>query len=287
MAMSDLDASFNHHSDGGDYMSLLIRCILVTMLMTGGWTGLVRGEEGAPTETTAPTGTDSNPDSQGVESRGLPKPPPIFNPAAKELRPIPLGTVNRLPLRATSVFDTQFNVNADGPNPVKSYLATYLTTLVYPEFIDQLSGSSLVQNETYTKSLHTNPATFFSEFTRYTAHLFHNPVYAWIYSDQGGYNPEAMLISTSKAVFAVFRGTDRVGAEKTKAGYNYAEWVSSNFYAIHDDSDVPALAGKVHKGFWDSLKTRLLLRGQQFSAHNVTTTLMLCGFHSHYCCLSC
>jgi len=30
-----------------------------------------------------------------------------------------------------------------------------------------------------------------------------------------------------------------------------------------------------------------LLRGQQFSAHNVTTTLMLCGFHFHYCCLSC
>ena len=72
------------------------------------------------------------------------------------------------------------------------------------------------------------------------------------------------MISTSKAVFVVFRGTDRVGAERTKAGYDYAEWVSSNFYAIHDTPDLPTLAGQVHKGFWDSLKAspKVIRQGQ-------------------------
>jgi len=201
---------------------------------------------------------------EGVESRGLPQLKPGLKLPSSSLAPLPPGTFNRFPLRAASVFDTQFNVNADGPNPINSYLATYLTTLVYPEFLDQMSGSSLVQNETYAKSLHTNPASFYSEFKKHTAYLFTNPTYAWIYSDQGGYNPEAMVISTSKAVFVVFRGTDRVGAEKTKAGYDYAEWVSSNFYAIHDTPDLPTLAGQVHKGFWDSLKAspKVIRQGQ-------------------------
>ncbi|MGH7307636.1 MAG: RICIN domain-containing protein [Candidatus Rokuibacteriota bacterium] len=171
-------------------------------------------------------------------------------------QPLPSGTFNRLPLRATSVFDTQFDVSTAGPNPVNSYLATYLATLVYPEFLDQLSGSPFRQNEPYAKSLHTNPASFYSEYRKYTAYLFANPAYTWIYSDQGGYNPEAMVISSPKAVVVVFRGTDRVGAAKTKAGYDWAEWVFSDFYAIHETPDLAPLAGQVHKGFWDSLKAR-------------------------------
>lgn len=207
-------------------------------------------------ESTSPE-PSSSPTEEDVQSRALPQLKPLTpNLTVPTQRVLPATAFNRLPLRATSVFDTQFNVDANGPNAVNSYLATYLITLVYPEFIDQLSGRSLVQNETYTKSLHTNPASFFSEFKRYTAHLFSNPIYAWIYSDQGGYNPEAMVISTAKAVFVVFRGTDRAGAEKTNAGYDYAEWVSSNFYAIHDDPDLPTLAGKVHKGHWDSMKAK-------------------------------
>lgn len=210
-------------------------------------------------ESTSPE-PSSSPTDEDVQSRALPQLKPL-TPLTPNLsvpkQAVPLvAAFNRLPLRATSVFDTQFNVDANGPNAVNSYLATYLATLVYPEFIDQLSGRSLVQNMTYTKSLHTNPASFFSEFKKYTEYLFSNPVYAWIYSDQGGYNPEAMVISTAKAVFVVFRGTDRVGAETTKAGYDYAEWVSSNFYAIHDDPDLPTLAGKVHKGHWDSMKAQ-------------------------------
>jgi hypothetical protein len=172
---------------------------------------------------------------------------------AQNLPPLLPGTFNRLPLRGTSVFDTQFNLNAAG-HPVNNYLATYLATLVYPDFLDQLSGSRFKQNETYTKSLHTNPASFYSEYKKYTSYLFTSPAYSWVYSDQGGYNPEAMVISTPKAVFVVFRGTDRVGAAKTKAGYDWAEWIFSDFYALHDTPDLPTMAGQVHKGFWDSLK---------------------------------
>jgi hypothetical protein len=189
----------------------------------------------------------------------------LLSPSLRVVHAQSAPQFNRLPLRGAGAFDTQFNLNAAGPNSINSYLATYLTVLVYPDFLDQLSGSPLRQNDTYVKSLHTNPAAFYSEFRKYTAHLFSKPTYTWIYSDQGGYNPEAMVISTANAVFVVFRGTDRVGAAKTKAGYDWAEWVFSDFYAVHDTPDLPTLAGQVHKGFWDSLKARpkVIRQGQQ------------------------
>jgi hypothetical protein len=173
---------------------------------------------------------------------------------------------NRQPLRGSSAFDSHFDLNADGPNPVNSYLAIYLTTVVSPEFLDQLTGSTLKQDTSNTAAMHTNPIFFYNEFVRLTKHLFTNPVFTWVYGTSGGYDPEAMVISTSKAVFVVFRGTDRVGARPSGIGggaYQWAEWMNADFKFNQINPDLPTLGDarqstsgevKVHAGFWESLK---------------------------------
>lgn len=198
-------------------------------------------------------GVPSSPQVDSKELYNRPKrEPAVQKPASGTKRP---PTFNGT-LQPQSVFGQNFNVSASGHDPVNSYLAIYLSALIYPEFLDQLTGSPFIQNEGYTKTLHTNPIAFVNAFIQDTANLnfFTAPSYKWFFGEQGGYDPEAMVITTTNAVFVVFRGTDRVGAEKTLTGYQWAEWFASDFYAIHDTPDLPTLTGKVHKGFWDSLK---------------------------------
>lgn len=248
-------------------MSKVLRVCLCIFVCTIASTIVALAEE-APSQPTEAPSTEAPPETvdQGVESRGLPQLRPGQQLPAQGLRPLPPGTFNRLPLRGTSVFDTQFNLNADGPNPINSYLATYLTTVVYPEFLDQLTGSALKQNTSYTTSMHTNPVFFYNEFVRLTKHLFTNPVYDWVFGTQGGYDPEAMVISTPKAVFVVFRGTDRVGSLPSGiagGAYQWAEWIKTDFRFHAINPDLPTLGDssqtkdgetKVHQGFWESLK---------------------------------
>jgi pimeloyl-ACP methyl ester carboxylesterase len=62
-----------------------------------------------------------------------------------------------------------------------------------------------------------------------------------------------MVISTPKTVFVVFRGTDRVAQAKKKVGYDWAEWIQTDFVALGIPPQVGPLRGLVHAGFWGSL----------------------------------
>jgi len=162
-----------------------------------------------------------------------------------------------------NVFNVRFNERATGAAPANAYLLTYLVTLIYPEFLDQLSGDPLKQDADYVQRLHTKPQDFVQEYASRTHHLFWNasappgaadqpPQYVWVWGRSGGWDPEAMVISTAKAVIVVIRGTDRVAGKK-KLGYNWAEWIQSDFRALPVAPDVVGLSGHVHKGFWESM----------------------------------
>ena len=162
-----------------------------------------------------------------------------------------------------NAFNVLFNERATGAAPANAYLLTYLVTLIYPEFLDQLSGDSLKQDADYVRRLHTTPQDFVQEYASRTHHLFWNasappgpanqlPQYVWVWGRSGGWDPEAMVISTAKAVIVVIRGTDRVAGKK-KPGYDWAEWIQSDFRALPVAPDVAGLNGLVHKGFWESM----------------------------------
>lgn len=163
-----------------------------------------------------------------------------------------------------NAFNTGFNENAVGYAPSNAYLLTYLATLIYPEFLDQLSGVPLTADMAYVTRLHNTPQDFVQEYAKYTQHLFWNsalpqgpanspPQYVWVWGNRGGQDPEAMVISTPTTVFVVFRGTDRVAQSKNKAGYDWAEWIQTDFVALGIPPQFGALRGLVHAGFWGSL----------------------------------
>jgi len=163
-----------------------------------------------------------------------------------------------------NAFNLVFNEKAIGYAPPNAYLLTYLTTLIYPEFLDQLSGDPLTADMAYVARLHNMPQDFVQEYAKYTRHLFWNsaqplgpanspPQYVWVWGQRGGQDPEAMVISTPTTVFVVFRGTDRVAQAKNKAGYDWAEWIQTDFVALGIPPQFGALRGLVHAGFWGSL----------------------------------
>jgi len=163
-----------------------------------------------------------------------------------------------------NTFNAIFNENAVGYAPSNAYLLTYLATLIYPEFLDQLSGDPLTADTEYVTRLHKAPQDFVQEYAKYTHHLFWNtalppgpgnnpPQYVWIWGNRGGQDPEAIVISTPKTVFVVFRGTDRVAQAKKKVGYDWAEWIQTDFVALGIPPQFGALRGLVHAGFWVSL----------------------------------
>ncbi|TLY31957.1 MAG: hypothetical protein E6K56_04150 [Ignavibacteria bacterium] len=71
-----------------------------------------------------------------------------------------------------------------------------------------------------------------------------------------GYDPEAIIISTSTTIYVVFRGTDRVSCNPVGSlGYNVAEWAASDFQFLKRDASVlgPNIHGGVHRGMAQSL----------------------------------
>ncbi len=150
----------------------------------------------------------------------------------------------------TDVFSTTFNLSATGKNDINAYLLCYLSTLIYPDYMALKLNNN---TEAFLTKMHTNPDAFEVEYKRVIAPLFNNPVIEFFHeSDRLGYDPEAMVISTSTANFVIFRGTDRVGSNNPGILYNVAEWISTDFDAI--PMQVPGLTGKVITGMWKSLE---------------------------------
>jgi pimeloyl-ACP methyl ester carboxylesterase len=172
-------------------------------------------------------------------------------------------TSNHLP-RGTAAFDKRFDIDAHGYNATNSYLAIYLANVVYPEFLDQLTGSPLKQDTSSTTEWHKNPKTFYAEFVKRIEYLFKNAEFTWVYGVHDKYDPEAMIISTSKAVFVVFRGTDRTGSALTGVAggaYQWDEWLKTDFKINQISPDLSSLGTgptesgetKIHAGFWESM----------------------------------
>jgi hypothetical protein len=148
------------------------------------------------------------------------------------------------------VFSTKFSNTATGRNDINAYLLCYLSTLVYPQYLGIHANNTA---KSYEDKLHTDPIAFESEYKKYTEGLFTAPEFKFFRrSDRLGYDPEAMVINTASTLFIVFRGTDRVGSNKSGFLYTWAEWISTDFDARQiTDPDLP---GKIISGMWESLK---------------------------------
>jgi hypothetical protein len=162
--------------------------------------------------------------------------------------------------KGTNVFSTSFQNNVTGRNDMNAYLLSYITTLIYPQYLAVTAQNA---SASYVDRLHTNPADFSAEYKKYTSFLFSNPDYTFVQeSFPTGYDPEAMVISTAQTIYVVFRGTDRVGSNRVNSFmYDWGEWITSDFDARY--LTTPELPGKVLAGMWLSMmynnyKDRLL-----------------------------
>ena len=178
------------------------------------------------------------------------------------------------PLRAQSwpTLMRDFEPAATGYSPANAYALAYLTTLVYAQNIAlQRDGTD---NTAFRDSLETRSLVLLANFIEVADALIGDgdPDYTFVHAcTPNGYDPEAMVINTSKAILVVFRGTDRVGCatrDGSRMGeilhetqWQIGEWLGTDFDIAQVDmmlGGVRIAPGKVHRGFWNSLATNEL-----------------------------
>ncbi|HMP87780.1 MAG TPA: hypothetical protein PKE63_10910, partial [Lacibacter sp.] len=153
-----------------------------------------------------------------------------------------------------------FNPTATGRNDVNAYLLSYLSRIVYYQYLNKDNGYNLRPADT---------SRFRDKFIERTRHFFQAPLsssntttlqpklqtvttvspttttnlqnvqlntgvqYEWVWRSDGvGKNPEAMLISTPQTIYVVFRGTDRVDGGRDGFGggdFEWGEWIYTDF----------------------------------------------------------
>jgi Lipase (class 3) len=176
---------------------------------------------------------------------------PVLHTAAqpKELSSVSLVTTS-FSKKGTNAFSTAFQNNAIGRNDMDAYLLCYLTTLIYPQYLAVVAQNS---SDSYVNRLHANATDFASEYKKYTSFLFSSPEYSFVHETfPGGYDPEAMVISTPQTIYVVFRGTDRVASNRVNTFmYDWGEWLTTDFDARY--LSTPELTGKVLSGMWLSM----------------------------------
>lgn len=156
--------------------------------------------------------------------------------------------------KGTNVFSTSFSRTGTGRQNMNAYLMCYLTTLIYPQYLSIVSGDA---SEAFINKLHSGGVFFENEYKKRTSFLFSNPQYRFVSETHpAGYDPEAMVISTSDVVYVIFRGTDRVAGNSkgnfiSEFMYDWGEWLLSDFDARQITA--PGITGKIHAGFWNSL----------------------------------
>lgn len=190
----------------------------------------------------------------------------------------------------SNCFNTQFNNAATTLDMRNAYLMGYLCTASYADYIRYLYNPVLAQNSTLIKSIRDDDDKFIIEYANKLSYLFTStptlsPVinatkltvspalladkatiipavtepavtFDFIHKcNPAGYDPEAILISTPTTVFVVFRGTDRVSCNTSPGGYQWAEWMASDFKFLKRDASFlhAAVQGQVHRGMVESL----------------------------------
>ncbi|MCS6947350.1 MAG: lipase family protein, partial [Steroidobacteraceae bacterium] len=164
-----------------------------------------------------------------------------------------------------------FESNAANYSEDNAYVLAYLSTLVYPQNIAiELQG---VDQTEFERDLQTDPVLFFTNYMERVNDLAgpESVDYAFVTSClPSGWDPEAVVMNTSRAIIVVFRGTDRVGCAPPNSvelaplvnlpSYDVAEWLGSNFDIGRFELRYPVTntgtrlyRGTVHRGFWNSL----------------------------------
>ncbi|HMO32869.1 MAG TPA: hypothetical protein PKE07_07715 [Lacibacter sp.] len=176
-----------------------------------------------------------------------------------------------------------FNPTATGRNDVNAYLLSYLSRIVYYQYLNKDNGYNLRPADT---------SRFRDKFIERTRHFFQAPLsssntttlqpklqtvttvspttttnlqnvqlntgvqYEWVWRSDGvGKNPEAMLISTPQTIYVVFRGTDRVDGGRDGFGggdFEWGEWIYTDF-KISGQKPCNTCNVKVHAGFLEAL----------------------------------
>jgi len=173
--------------------------------------------------------------------------------------------------QGANTFNANFSVNATGRNDLNAYLLSYLATAVYTdriiEFETPTKSPSQIDNEANT--LNQNSGLFMEKFRKITSPFF-SSVTSYNGADMelfeptsgqfDGYDPEAIIIPTSTAIYVTFRGTDRV-AQNNNIGsvvYKAGEWLLTDFQPITfnpaavNNTQSP-FKGRVHQGMWISI----------------------------------
>jgi hypothetical protein len=194
-------------------------------------------------------------------------------------------------------FNTQFHNNATGLDMNNAYLLNYLCTMSYPDYLRFLmSNPPPARGSSVVLGLQRHDDDFLNEYRENLAPFFTAPATTSIKSgsitpvnsqikspansnlsiasvtnaeptvifqfhhkcNPIGYDPEALLISTPSTIYVVFRGTDRVACNTTSLGYEWAEWMASDFKFLKRDASMmhPGIKGQVHRGMVESVTSQ-------------------------------
>ena len=180
--------------------------------------------------------------------------------------------VSALSQRGAGVFRTAFNHRATDYDRENAYLMSYLANVIYVEHLMTLETGRFPKAAKGEKDedeyirLNSNPQEFETRLIKAVKVLFQRAdgsdgaQFKFIHEgNETGYDPEAMAIAADDALYVAFRGTDRVGQNDAKSssaferfGYDWSEWLASDFDLIGISPGM-GIAGKVHRGFWQSL----------------------------------
>ncbi len=191
-------------------------------------------------------------------------------------------------------FNTQFNNSATSLNTKNAYLLGYLCTMSYADYLRYLFSPVQSQESNFITTIRDDDDKFKDEFDRKLRYLFSSaPAFASVATtigtidanpelavnkslgsaaaiepsvtfdfihkcNPGGYDPEALFISTPTTIYVVFRGTDRVACNIKKIGYDWAEWMASDFKFLKRDASImhSQIKGQVHRGMVESLMSQ-------------------------------
>lgn len=190
-------------------------------------------------------------------------------------------------------FNTQFHNTASTLDMNNAYLLGYLCTMSYAQYLRFLMGtpvpkesdasvqklfrhddnflnvfrneltsffvpSSTVATATSLNTTNLTPLNGLTVNPNLKATLNLEPAVTFLFHHKcnpDGYDPEALLISTPSTIFVVFRGTDRVDCNASSMGYQWAEWMASDFKFLKRDATFlhPSVRGQIHRGMAESL----------------------------------
>ena len=202
------------------------------------------------------------------------------------------------PSNEIACFDN-FEYNNSGNSKVNAYLLAMIVDKMYPRFLlDVPSGASAAN------PLLRNPDLFEEEFKRQLEPWFRSqkqtkitavkpnpnstipnkigisksrtqvlknamvnqaPVFDFITSSNNrGYDPEAMIISTKEYIILAWRGTDRVANSSAsrimgEGIFKFGEWIGTNFnYSLVNAPN--GIQGQVHRGFSESIREDAMMQ---------------------------